>query len=114
MSHVMPVPKDSNQAIGRTLEKLVANQRFGKNRIAHQATIVTLAKIAGFAEHITLPVTRGQPVDAGVVQRLVRLLQTKGFLADDALIRDLTQHLTRWTVTRLQGGDADALGIFAP
>ena len=67
MSHVrvMPVPDDSNQAVGRTLEKLMANQTFRKNRMAHKATVVIFAKIAGFADPITLPAERGRPVDEG-------------------------------------------------
>ena len=34
--------------------------------------------------------------------------------ADDPAIVALTQHLTRWRVTRLQGGNADSLGSFVP
>ena len=116
MSHVraMPVPKDSNQAVGRTLEKLMANQKFNAKRVVHKATVVTFAKIAGFAESINLPDQRGQPVDPGVVLRLVLLLQRRGFIEAGELARQLTVHLTRWSITRLQGGDVDQLGVFAP
>jgi hypothetical protein len=116
MSHVraMPVPKDSNQAIGRTLEKLMANQKFNPKRVVHKATVVTFAKIAGFAESITLPEQRGQPVDPGIIVRLVLRLQQQGFIEAGELARQLTVHLTRWSVTRLQRGDVNQLGIFAP
>jgi hypothetical protein len=115
MSHVrvMPVPADSNQAVGRTLEKLMANRSFARKRPAHKASVVTFAKIAGFAEPITLPDDRGDPVDRGVILRLVQLLQAKGFIEGGSLAQELTAHLTRWSITRLQGGDADQLGIFA-
>jgi hypothetical protein len=116
MSHVrvMPVPADSNQAIGRTLEKLMANQRFSRTRVAHKATVVTFAKIAGFAESINLPEDRSDPVDAGVILRLVNLLQRRRFIESGGLAQQLTLHLTRWSITRLQGGDVDQLGVFAP
>ena len=111
LSHVrvMPVPADSNQAVGRTLEKLMANRSFGRDRPAHKATVVTFAKVAGFANSITLPEQRGDPVDEGVIRQLVELLQRRGFIEPGQLANDLTVHLTRWSVTRLQGGDADQL-----
>lgn len=121
---VMPVDEGANKRVGRTQEKLMAqaaqeaverqqtDPAIVPRMRPHSATPVTLAKASAFSDSIVLPKHRGDPVDFGVISRLVRHLQDMGWLENDQLTQELTTHLTRWTVTRRQGGDADQLGVF--
>ena len=109
----MPIDADSNQALGRTIEKLMANSQMNDQKVVRKATYITFAKAGGFTESIVLPKNRNDPVDQGVITRLIQHLRRKG-LVEDGQIAELHGHLTRWSVTRIQGGDADQLGVYAP
>jgi hypothetical protein len=114
LSHVrvMPVDGPANQAVGRTLEAQMASRLLQPTKVIHKATFVTFAKVSGFDESIVLPEPRGGPVDEPVIMRLVAHLQRKRLVESGPLMRALHTHLTRSSVTRIQGGDIDALGIF--
>ncbi len=116
LSHVrvMPIDADSNQALGRTIEKLMANSQMNNQKVIRKATYTTFAKAGGFRESIVLPKNRNDPVDQGTITRLIQHLRQKGLVENVQLAADLHVHLTRWSVTRIQGGDADQLGVFAP
>ena len=115
MSHVRvtAINGPANQSLGRTIEKLMAN-RTPSRKVIHLATELTLAKVTGFAPAITKPPKAGQPVEPGTIAAMTRHFIDLGVLDDDPAIVALTQHLTRWRVTRLQGGNADSLGSFVP
>jgi hypothetical protein len=116
LSHVraMPVDWSANQAVGRTLEAQMAERLPQPSKVIHKATFVTFAKVSGFDESIVLPKPRGGPVDEQVIRRLIVHLQRRRLVEPGPSMRALHLHLTRWSVTRIQGGDADALGPFEP
>jgi hypothetical protein len=116
LSHerVMPVDRSANQEVGRTIEALMAKRLPQKDKLIHKATFVTFAKVSGFDEAIVLPEERGGPVDEQIIRRLIVHLQRKRLIEAGPAMRALHAHLTRWSVTRIQGGDADAIGTFEP
>ena len=91
----------------------MANKPMNDQKVVRKATDVTFAKAGGFGESVTLPKNRNDPVEQGVITRLIQHLRRKG-LVENGQIAELYTHLTWWSVTRVQGGDADQLGIFAP
>ena len=115
MSHVRvtAINGAANQNLGRTIEKLMAN-RTPRRKVIHLASELTLAKVSGCTVPITKPTQAGQPVDAAAIAQTIRHFVDLGLTENDPTMIALTEHLTRWTVTRLQGGDADLLGPFIP
>lgn len=115
MSHVRvtAINGPANQSLGRTIEKLMAN-RAPRTKVIHLASELTLVKVSGSTIPITMPATAGQPVDEAAIARNIRRFVELGLTEDNPALVALTEHLTRWTVTRLQGGNADLLGPFIP
>ncbi len=102
----------ANQNLGRTIEKHMANRPAPSRKVVHKATFATLAKVAGATMAMTLPDTPGAPIEKAKISQLFSHFAKLGLLEDNPEIQRLDQHLTRWSVTRIQGGDADAIGNF--
>ena len=101
----------ANQNLGRTIEKHMANAPTRK-KVVHLATWFTLAKIAGLQTAIVLPDEAGAPTDRTLITKVFDYLASLDLAPTDPTIRALDEHLTRWNATRLQGGDADSIGMF--
>jgi hypothetical protein len=116
LSHVrvMPVDASANTAVGRTIEAQMAKRLQQPDKVIHKATFMTFAKVSGFDEQIVLPEDRGGPVEEQIIRRLIVHLQRRRVVEPGPSMRALHMHLTRWSVTRIQGGDVDALGTFEP
>ena len=102
----------ANQNLGRTIEKQMANRPVASGKVIHKATFTTLAKIAGATMAMTLPDTPGAPIEAGKISQLFAHFAKLGLLDDSPEIRRLDALLTRWSVTKIQGGDVDAIEQF--
>ena len=113
LTHVRmsPANASSNQELGRTIEKLMAQRAGGRDRPIRKATELTLLKVCGGPASITLPDERGQPVEMRQIAQAIQHLNDLGMGGSNPAITKLRERLTQWSVTKIQGGNVDAIGM---